>query len=156
MTPKEYPQNLHTPKNIRFSEHPPPQKKKKKLILKFKILNPIMTRAYVCMKISEYPPWAEHVTSHILANKSAAKSDYKWYKTLVQSVTTVVCFSLLIMFLGSLYCNQNGPRSDCSQGSRLIRVHSVCIHEKVLSELRLNICIRCKKQTCSIQKILAR
>ena len=32
MTPKKYPQNLHTPKNIHFSETPK--------ILKFKILNP--------------------------------------------------------------------------------------------------------------------
>ena len=42
MTPQKYPQNLHTPKNIHFSEPPPPQKKKKKKkkILKFKILNP--------------------------------------------------------------------------------------------------------------------
>ena len=31
MTPKKYPQNLHTPKNIQFSEPlPPPPKKKKK------------------------------------------------------------------------------------------------------------------------------
>ena len=33
MTPKKYPQNLYTPKNIYFSENP-------KNILKFKILNP--------------------------------------------------------------------------------------------------------------------
>ena len=49
MTPKTYPQNLHTPKYINFSENPQnieiqnfePQK---------------MTQAYVCMKLSEYPP----------------------------------------------------------------------------------------------------
>ena len=49
ITPKKNPQNLHTPKNIHFSENPnrveiqnfEPQK---------------ITRAYVCMKISEYHP----------------------------------------------------------------------------------------------------
>ena len=54
MTPKKYPQNLHTPRNIHFSENPQ----------NIEIQNfepPKMTRAYVCMKISEYPPplpWA--------------------------------------------------------------------------------------------------
>ena len=49
MTPKKYPQNLHTPKNIRFSENP-----KNIEIQNFE--PPKTTRAYVCMKISEYPP----------------------------------------------------------------------------------------------------
>ena len=60
MTPQKYPQNLHTPNNIQFSETPPPPpppppKKKHKNIeiqnfephLKKKI-----ARTYVCMKIS--------------------------------------------------------------------------------------------------------
>ena len=41
--PKKYPQNLHTPKNINFSEPPPPPPPpppKKKNKLKYKILNP--------------------------------------------------------------------------------------------------------------------
>ena len=49
MTPQKYPQNLHA-QNIYFSENP-------EKMLKLKILNPKkMTLAYVCMKISEYPP----------------------------------------------------------------------------------------------------
>ena len=36
---------------------------------------------------------------------------------------------------------------------RLIRVYSVCFHDKIKSELLLNICSRCKKQmTYSEQK----
>ena len=34
-----------------------------------------------------------------------------------------------IYTLGSLYCKQYGPRSDCSLGSSLIRVHSICFHD---------------------------
>ena len=49
MTPKKYPQNLHTPKRYSFFWKPPK-------ILKFRILNPKKARAYVCVKISEYPP----------------------------------------------------------------------------------------------------
>ena len=45
-------------------------------------------------------------------------------------ITVVVCFSHLFMFLGSLYCEKYGPRSDCSQWSSLIRVHIVCFHDK--------------------------
>ena len=33
--------------------------------------------------------------------------------------------SLLLTYFGGLYCKQYGPRSDCSLGSSLIRVHSV-------------------------------
>ena len=50
MTPKKYPQNLHTRKNIYFSEN---QKN-----IEIQNIEPKkMTRAYVCMKISEYPTW---------------------------------------------------------------------------------------------------
>ena len=55
--------------------------------------------------------------------------------------------SLLLMFLGSLYCKQYGPRSDCSLGSKLIGVHSVCFFDKIKSEVHLDICSRRKKQT---------
>ena len=42
--PKRYPQNLHTPKNIQFSENP--QK------IEIQNCEPLkITRAYVCMKI---------------------------------------------------------------------------------------------------------
>ena len=47
IAPQRYPQNLHTPKNIHFSENPPK-------ILEFKNFEPQkMVRAYVCMKISK-------------------------------------------------------------------------------------------------------
>ena len=49
MTPKKYPQNFYIPKNIHFSET-----QKNIEIQKFEPKK--MTRAYVCMKISEYPP----------------------------------------------------------------------------------------------------
>ena len=49
MTKKKYPQSLHTPKNILFSENP-----KNIEIQNFE--PPKMTRAYECMKTSEYPP----------------------------------------------------------------------------------------------------
>ena len=48
MTPQKYPQNLHTPKNIYISENP-------KKYWNSKFWTQKMTRAYVCMKISEYP-----------------------------------------------------------------------------------------------------
>ena len=49
MTPKKYPQNLHTPKIFIFLKTP-----KNIEIQNFEPQK--MTRAYVCMKISEYPP----------------------------------------------------------------------------------------------------
>ena len=52
------------------------------------------------------------------------------------------------MFLNSLYCKQYGPR----RGASLIRVYSVCFHQKIQSEVHLNICNRSKKQTSSGQK----
>ena len=48
MTPQKYPQNLQTPKNIYFSENP-----KNIEIQNFEPKK--MTRAYVCMKITESP-----------------------------------------------------------------------------------------------------
>ena len=61
-----------------------------------------------------------------------------------------------ILYLDSLYCNQYGPRSDCSQGSSLIRVHNVCFHENFLCEVLFNICSRRKNlMTFSGQKIVA-
>ena len=60
MSSQKYPKFLHTPKTIHFFWPPPPQKKKKKKkknILNFKILNQKkLSKPYVCMKISEYPP----------------------------------------------------------------------------------------------------
>ena len=49
MTPKKYPQNLHTPKNIYFSEN-------LKKYWNAKFWTQKITQAYVCMEISEYPP----------------------------------------------------------------------------------------------------
>ena len=61
----------------------------------------------------------------------------------------ILLLSHLLMFLGSLNCKQYEPRSDCSKGSCLIRVHSACFHKIIESEMHLNICIcsRHKKQT---------
>ena len=45
------------------------------------------------------------------------------------------------------------PDQTAHKGSSLITFHSVCLHEKVLSEVSLNICCRHKKQkTFSGQK----
>ena len=52
--------------------------------------------------------------------------------TLSSPVTIfVVCFSHRLMFLGSLFSKQYGPRSDCSHGS-LIRVYIVYFIKKNL------------------------
>ena len=59
MTPKKYPQNLHTQKILIFLKTPKnieiqnfdPQK---------------MTQAYLRIKISEYPPWGRTVRHFIL------------------------------------------------------------------------------------------
>ena len=56
MTPKKYPQKFHTPKNIYFSENP-----QKIEIQNFEPQK--MDRAYVCMKISEYPPPSPRLTT---------------------------------------------------------------------------------------------
>ena len=53
-----------------------------------------------------------------------------------------------------LYCKQYGPRSDCSHiansmdpdQTALIRNHSVCFHDKIYSQVHLNICSRRKMQ----------
>ena len=51
MTPKKYPQNFHSPKNIYFSENP-------KKISKFKILNPKkLTESTYVWKYQSNPPW---------------------------------------------------------------------------------------------------
>ena len=55
------------------------------------------------------------------------------------SSAPIVCSYRLLMLLGSIYCKQFRPRSDyslwsksdCSLRSSLIRVHSVCFHDKI-------------------------
>ena len=49
------------------------------------------------------------------------------------------------MYLGSLYCIQIWTQFRL--GSSLLRVHSVCFHDEILSEVHLNICSRRKMQT---------
>ena len=39
--------------------------------------------------------------------------------------------SMHVLLVGSLYCKQYGPRSDCSLRTILIRVHSVCFYDKI-------------------------
>ena len=55
--------------------------------------------------------------------------------------------SFLLMHFGSLYCKQYETRSDCSNGSSMIRVHIVCFKDKIYSEVNLNIFSRCNKKT---------
>ena len=58
---------------------------------------------------------------------SAASGESDFNLNLYPPVTTVVvCYQHLLISIGSLYCKQCGPRSDCPQGSSLIRVHSGC------------------------------
>ena len=54
--------------------------------------------------------------------------------------------SLQLMYFGGLYCKQLGPRSDCSLRSSLIRVHSVCFHDKIRLAC-IYLCSRHIKQT---------
>ena len=58
------------------------------------------------------------------------------------------------MFVGGIYCNQYDPDRivffpdhTVSMGSSLIRVHCVCFHAMIWSEVNLNICSRSEKQT---------
>ena len=44
--------------------------------------------------------------------------------------TTVILLSHLLMYFGSLYCKQLGPKSNCSQGTRLISIPYVCYYGK--------------------------
>ena len=54
---QKYPQNLQTPKIFIFYPPPPPKKKKEKKFIEIQGFKPHkMTRAYVCVKISEYTP----------------------------------------------------------------------------------------------------
>ena len=64
-------------------------------------------------------------------------------------VTTCCLLYCLLLFLCS---KQYGTRSDCSKGSSLSRVHIVWFHDKILSEVHLNICSRRKKQMFLGQK----
>ena len=63
MTPKKYAQNFHTPKKIHFSEN-----QKNIEIQKFDPKK--MGRAYVCMKLSEYPLGVQAVQVNLLAPPS--------------------------------------------------------------------------------------
>ena len=58
-------------------------------------------------------------------------------------------FSHLLMYFGSQYCEQYGPRSDCSCSSSLIRVHTVCLRSSMIEYFgeHLNICSRHNMQT---------
>ena len=47
-----------------------------------------------------------------------------------QVTTCVLCSSHLFMFFDGLYCNNMDP-DQTAQGSSMIWVHFVCIHEKI-------------------------
>ena len=54
----------------------------------------------------------------------------------VPSATKVVCVSLLLKCLRSLYGKQCGPRSDCSCRSSLFWVQAVCFNTLFVSNVR--------------------
>ena len=73
MTPKKYPQNLHTQKNIYFSENP-----KNIEIQNFEPKNDLSLRIY---EISEYPPSPrEHIASDLCSHPNGARA-YCWTMT---------------------------------------------------------------------------
>ena len=51
--------------------------------------------------------------------------------TLKVPVTTVVIVLCHLLVILSHFCKQCVPRSDCSFGSSLIRVHTVCLYAKI-------------------------
>ena len=55
---------------------------------------------------------------------------------------------LAFIFEQPSYCKQYGARSDCSLRSSLIRVHSVCFHDKTSLK-----CSRCNKQMTFSNKL---
>ena len=83
MIPKKYPPNLHTPKNIEIQNFEPPK----------------MIRAYVCMKISEYPPppwgqrskiWSETSSTSLMGiNLTLKKVDKDTHQNLVFSCVSI-------------------------------------------------------------------
>ena len=61
----------------------------------------------------------------------------RWCLTLNVPITTkVVCFSLLLKCLRSLYGKQCGPRWDCSYRSSLFWVHTGCFYTQFVSNVR--------------------
>ena len=111
MTHQKNPQNLHTPKNIHFSDPPPhpppppPQKKKKKNIENKNVEPPKMTRSYVCMIISEYP-----TPSHPAPGNTISSYQYYVRSNISQEhfalVETKVCIKVDLYFALSLPSQQ--------------------------------------------------
>ena len=58
--PKKYPQNLHTPKNIYFSDPPPPPQNKE--IQNFESKNDLSLRMYENIRIPPPPPRGAKIT----------------------------------------------------------------------------------------------
>ena len=56
-----------------------------------------------------------------------------FFLTLYSSIVVCSLFRLRMQF-GGLYCKHHEPRSDGSLRSSLIRVHSVCFHDKIALE----------------------
>ena len=98
MTQKIYPQNLHTPKNIHFSEN-----SKNIGIQNFEPQK--MTRAYVCMKISKYPLGPAHpcilvrtfVFSHVL------RKEVKIVKVMLQKIGVHICLNGGFMYRNAIH-----------------------------------------------------
>ena len=68
--------------------------------------------------------WLERKESN-QTNKSLSLSHHSWQ--LLSAIS-------LRMYFGGLYHKQYEPRSDCSLGSSLIRVHCVCLRDKISPE----------------------
>ena len=115
MTPKRYPQNLHTPKKYSFFWKP-------KKILKFRILNPKkMVRAYVCVKILGYPPpppWAKMLS---VLNRVI----WSWIRVLTGTIDTA----------WGVECSWVGP-SRVSTDVRLSHAHVRTTMLKLIREQR--------------------
>ena len=75
----------------------------------------------------------QNIWFHIESYLKGTRRTMQMWLSFILTIFSPVIYSLT--FLGSIYCKQVGPRSDCSKGSSLIMVHSVCFHEKVLSDV---------------------
>ena len=88
--------------------------------------------------------WDTNINIHSIMETEVYKL---WYINPLPASHDFCCLlSFLLIFLGSLYCKQYGPRSDCSQGF-LVFV------SMIKSGLHLNVCSRSKNQMFLGQKI---
>ena len=111
--PKKYPQNPHTPKNIIFSEYP-----KNIEIPNYKPTK--ITRAYVCMKISEYPPGVLPVPGERLLFRCFISKLYSCSSILLVSVNSRSFYHIFINHENVKPCGQG-----CARGCACIYTTNV-------------------------------